>query len=620
MEYNKIIGDNIKSMENNEHEPHMSHIPFITFSQIFHPKVIQAIHTSRIFDKTDEQSIENSTMIYRRKTLARLKALMNRKIIKVEEIIEDPSNFVFAMNTLHVYDVSLAIKTGVHFGLFGANLLRLGSKKQVGKYIDKINGGQILGALAITELSHGSNVKGINTQATIDKGSNTFVFNTPNIGAIKCWIGNALDCSHILLFAMLCQNDTKILLPFMMRIRKHGVLLDGVRVTEMGNKKGLNGVDNGLISFENFRVGYNSLLDNFGSVDANGDYIYEGDKKEIFNKLLTVLSGGRGVLSYGSTVVAMKALAIAIKYGFARRQFTENLDYPSGTNREIQIIKYSTHYITLMPLLAKSVMFNDVLNKLKQESIKEFQENQKTITKNIHIITSGMKVFCTEHAEKACNVARLLCGGHSYSNYNEISCMHNDIDIFRTFEGDNCVLKQEICKDLLKTFSKKYGLHREIDMVSEYSDMYFSDTRNLLILFKNYRIMLCNRIVQSMANRLANCGAFGVWNANLLNIVNLADVAIYEKICKVYLDNSVATYSTDYIIHLCMYSFVIDNMENFVAFGLLNGKQVGHIRCFYNQYCEMLVQRAREIVDQFGLPKFALDVPMLNRGLLESKL
>jgi len=612
MDYTKIIEENLKCATNPLEEQTTVN------TVLFHPKIVNLITGNPLFVKMNDYDIRKSIEDYRKITLSRFRAIINRKVIDINKIVEDPTDFIRVMNTLHAYDCSLAIKFGVNFGLFGSNLVRLCSAEQSNIYVPKINSGAILGCLAITEILHGSNVKALQTIVTIDKTKNALIFNTPKIGAAKCWIGNANDCTHAIVFAMLCVNEEKILLPFVIRVRKDLKLCDGISIGEMGSKKGLNGVDNGWIIFKNYHAKYNSLLDSFGKINKSGDYCYDGDRKELYSKALSALSGGRGILSYGSTIVSLKAVALTINYANIRKQFTENMDVPSPSNKEINLIKYSTHYVPLMVMLAKSIVYIEVLDTLKKISLEEFTTSGNVVTKNIHIVTSGMKIICSEHAEAVCNSCRLFCGGHGYSSYNEISSMHNDIDIYRTFEGDNCVLRQQICFDILKKFNKKSNKDNQ-----NFKQKIQTETPNLNQLLKQYRIALCNNIVKELYENYLTLGKFEAWNKVLHEVILLTDTFMCEKIVKIFsmtgsklLDQQ----TVDIIQELFTIDFILKNFIHFARFEILSGKDIEVMKNKYDNNCKDLVVVSPDIIKIIGLPKFSFKIPLLEKHLLTSKL
>ena len=53
-----------------------------------------------------------------------------------------------------------------------------------------------IGCFGLTEMGHGSNVRGIQTTATYDKATKEFIINTPTEQAMKFWIGGAAKTSN----------------------------------------------------------------------------------------------------------------------------------------------------------------------------------------------------------------------------------------------------------------------------------------------------------------------------------------------------------------------------------------------------------------------------------------
>ena len=272
-----------------------------TRALIYDPQNV-IIKSESVFKKTSNE-LENIS--YNRYiTFRRLQELIRSGLIDTFNIVKDPNWFISIMNVLHTYDLSLAIKTGVNFGLFGAGLLRLGDDSQVNHVIADLNCGKIFGSLAITEVGHGSNLKGLETLATWNPDVNCFILDSPTETSVKCWIGNAaMHATHAIVFAQLYYpkensegNECKGIHPFLVRLRLDGSLAPGVTIMDNGPKKGLNGVDNGMIRFSSVYLERTSLLSKFGFVDEFGRYVCPYSKESIrFSELLSTLSGGRGV-------------------------------------------------------------------------------------------------------------------------------------------------------------------------------------------------------------------------------------------------------------------------------------------------------------------------------------
>jgi acyl-CoA oxidase len=125
----------------------------------------------------------------------------------------------------------------------------------------------------MTELTHGSNVQGIETKAIYRPDTDEFEIITPSDTAQKFWIGNSLlHANHAVVFAQLiCNNQNQGVHAFLVPIRntKDHSLLPGIRVLDVGHKVGMNGLDNGRIWFSNVRIPRTNLLNRFGDIDPS---------------------------------------------------------------------------------------------------------------------------------------------------------------------------------------------------------------------------------------------------------------------------------------------------------------------------------------------------------------
>jgi len=90
---------------------------------------------------------------------------------------------------LSYHDPALNTLIGAHLVLFTGSILRLGTEFHHDNFLKKAETAELRGCFALTELGHGSNVRGIETTAVFDKARDEFVIHTPTETAQKYWIG-----------------------------------------------------------------------------------------------------------------------------------------------------------------------------------------------------------------------------------------------------------------------------------------------------------------------------------------------------------------------------------------------------------------------------------------------
>ena len=186
---------------------------------------------------------------------------------------------ITAFETLGLGDLSLLVKAGVQFGLFGGAILHLGTERHHAHHLGDVMSMALPGCFAMTETGHGSDVQSLRTVASYDPASQEFVVHTPDEDARKDYIGNAArDGRMAVVFAQLRTPDGAGGLiehgvhALMVPIRdKKGKPMPGVTIEDCGPKAGLNGVDNGCFTFNQVRVPRTNLLNRYGDVAAVQD-------------------------------------------------------------------------------------------------------------------------------------------------------------------------------------------------------------------------------------------------------------------------------------------------------------------------------------------------------------
>ena len=370
----------------------------------------------------------------------------------------DVQGFVTAFEMLAYADVSLQVKVGVQFGLFGGAIQHLGNERHAQEYLPGVIDVSIPGCFAMTETDHGSDVQNLDTTATYDPRTEEFVLVTPDRGAWKDYIGNsACHATHAVVFAQLVSRGKGHgVHAFVVRIRdEDGGVVDGVTIEDDGHKMGLNGVDNGRIAFDDVRVPREDLLDRFASVAPDGTYdspIDDPDKR--FFTMLGTLIQGRISVAGGAVAASRLALAIAVKHAETRTQFRRD-----GDGSEVTIMDYLSHQRRLLPLVARSYAYTFAQRYLVEEldEVMHLEDADDERRRRLETRAAGHKALATWHATRTIQEAREACGGFGYLSENRLADLKGDLDVYTTFEGDNTVLLQLVAKSLLTSFRDEFG-------------------------------------------------------------------------------------------------------------------------------------------------------------------
>lgn len=416
-----------------------------------------------------------------------------------------------------VPDLSLMVKMGVQWGLFGGAISALGTERHHREYLPGVMSLDLPGCFAMTETGHGSDVQSLRTTATYDPKTEEFVVHTPDESARKDYIGNAArDGRMAVVFAQLRSAGVDHgVHALMVPIRNEdGTPAPGVTIEDCGHKAGLNGVDNGRLWFDQVRVPRTDLLNRYGDVGPDGAYTssIESKNRRFFTMLGTLIRGRISVAG-GSGSATKAALSIAVRYGDTRRQFTR--PGPDGEpEREVRILDYLAHQRKLLPALARTYALHFAQEELvtRLHELHGAEKRDEYAQRELESRAAGLKAMATWHATDTIQTCREACGGAGYLSENRIPQLKADSDIFTTFEGDNTVLLQQLTKGLLTNFQDAFGDLDQLGLVRFMAGKMFETA-----IERTAAVPLIERLIAAAPGRGGNTSLYNRgWQLELL--------------------------------------------------------------------------------------------------------
>jgi acyl-CoA oxidase len=555
---------------------------------------------------------------------------------------------IAAFETLAHSDLSLLVKCGVQFGLFGGAVHHLGTRKHHEAYLNQIATLDLPGAFAMSETGHGSNVQNVGTTATYDPDAEEFVVHTPTPEDRKDYIGNAAD--HGRLAAVFCQlivgGESKGVHAVLVPIRgEDGNVCEGVTIEDCGPKLGLNGVDNGRISFDKVRIPRDNLLDRYAEVTPEGEYkspISNRDRR--FFTMLGTLIQGRVSVGGASISATKSALAIAIRHADRRRQFG-----PPDSDVEMPLLDYRAHQRRLLPALATTYALHftqlSVVAELDRICGRDDVDQER---RELETRAAGLKAIATWHATETIQTCRECCGGAGYLSENRFAELKADTDVFTTFEGDNTILLQLVAKSLLTGFQDEFGDMNPFEKTGFFAEQAWETVvektggRELLqrltddlipsrereedILEREYQLNLLrwreDHIIAGVARRLQRGiqreggDPFEVFNACQDHVIATARAHVEREIAKSFVtgiedceDPELAAILGK-LCDLHILATIERDRAWFQEHGRISSTRSKMVTRAVNELCSELRPIAVDLVDAFGIPDEVLAAPI----------
>ena len=443
----------------------------------------------------------------------RLRRMLTDGLFKLTDLNHHPDRFFAAHRILseHATEVGpgFGIRMTVQYNLFAGTILALGNPAQVAE-LETYQAQGRLGCFALTEKLAGVN-SGlvVNTTATWDSATQTYVIHCPGEHAHKNWISQGFTAEMAVCIADLIVDGVSFgPHGFLMQLRDPytGELLPGVNVGNMGNKTIGNDLDNAWIKFHRVRLPKTALLNRYSDIDEHGEYKQLVDGVRNIDMIGQRLYTGRAVIAYSTLVFTRTLYSKTREYSDNKMCWTPEGDRPLSTIPQLYAL-YAEANTSLDRLFT-------LMNKIETALSAHLKSNMQLTPSSLVDAISVAKIKCIETSIDLCFRLKQEIGsyalmeGTGFSNLDYLQCC-------KFAEGDSRILMQKISRDrlaaYLRTLKKESGGSNFAKGQTNVNDMNYKQKED----------QLCRYINLAVTNH-----GFKGWNDRWQEVYKLADVVI----------------------------------------------------------------------------------------------
>lgn len=297
-----------------------------------------------------------------------------------------------------------------HLSLCATPIAKFGSCHLKEKYLRKLASGEHLGAFCLSEPGNGSDAANMQTLA-YDEGDH-FVLN-----GTKAWITNGSKAD---IYLVLAQTNPEL---------KHkGVTafiveknMPGVSFGKLEDKLGIRASATCQVRLDNVKIPKENLL---------------GEVGQGFKIAMVTLDGGRIGIAAQAIGIAQASYDLASSYAKTREAFGQKIINFQAI--QFMLVELATEIECGRLLIYQAANMHDLGLKFTRQA-------------------AEAKLFCSELASKAANIAIQILGGYGYTTEYDAERFLRDAKITEIYEGTSEIQRIVIAENIIKEMGERIG-------------------------------------------------------------------------------------------------------------------------------------------------------------------
>lgn len=526
--------------------------------------------------------------------------VLNAEIEDVGELVAATDRLMSLHEWSGVVDGTLTTLATVHYNLFLGSLLHLDPQRSVDP--TPFTRLHRYGTVLITELGYGNNAAELETTATHQPDTDTFVLHTPSAAAQKFMpnTGSAGGGKDGLVAArlMLQGRDCGVFL-FLVPLRDEKGPLPGIRIRPLSETPG-SAVDHAITSFDRVVLERAALLtgDHARLTDEGAFHSTVNNRRRRFLRSIQRVTAGKLCLSAAALGGARASLTIAVRYAHRRHTFAP------ASRTGVPVFAYRCHQVRLIGAMAHAYAATFLL----REVTRRCAEADDTDSAATEVLVAATKGWITWQARDIVSECRERCGAQGLLSVNRIVDLLTPIESTITAEGDNLVIWSKAAADMLTG----RGYSPPVPPAARTGPL--TDCGLLLDLLVHHELSCLqharDRLMQPSTDPMDR------WNHAVNPALDLVDAHTTRRAAQAFLvcvdrvDDSATRSTLEQLFRLFALQRLMPHAAQLLADGHLTAEAVRDLAPAVDHVCAALAPHALALVEAFAVPDDMLQAPI----------